>query len=323
MRYIIYGAGAIGGAIGARLHQAGHDVLLIARGEHGRVMAERGLTFQTPEGEATLDIPVATHPADVSFRDGDVVFLCMKTQHTEAALDDLEAAVGAGIPVVCAQNGVENERLAARRFANVYGMLVYLPATHLVPGVVQVNSGPVTGVLDAGIYPSGIDALIERVTADLSGATFLAEPRADIMRWKYAKLLSNLANAAQAVAGTDGDIRGIVRALRDEAVACYRAAGIAWAANEEVRERTAPIQVRAVGEQVRGGSSSWQSLARGSGSIEADFLNGEIVLLGRLHGMPTPLNARMRAIAKAMAREGRPPGSMSADELRAALGLDG
>ncbi|GAB4326047.1 MAG: hypothetical protein Kow0010_08930 [Dehalococcoidia bacterium] len=239
------------------------------------------------------------------------------------ALDDLEACAGPSIPVVCAQNGVENERLAARRFARVYGMLVYLPATHLEPGVVQVNSGPVTGVLDAGVYPTGTDALVERVTADLAGATYLAEPRADIMRWKYAKLLSNLANAAQALAGTQADIRDIVRALRAEAVACFEAAGIAWASNDEVRARTAAIQVRAVGDQVRGGSSSWQSLARGTGSIEADFLNGEIALLGRLHSTPAPLNARIRALAKTAAREGRPPGSMSAAELRAALGLDG
>lgn len=321
MRYIIYGAGAVGGAIGARLYQAGHDVLLIARGDHGRTIASAGLTFDAPEGRLSLPIPVVEHPAEVDFRDGDVVFLAMKTQHTEPALDDLETCAGPTVPVVCAQNGVENERLAARRFDSVYGMLVYLPATHLEPGTVQVNSGPVTGVLDAGVYPSGTDALIARITSDLSGATFLAQARPDIMRWKYAKLLSNLANAVQALVGTEVDIRDIVRALREEAIRCYEAAGIAWASNDEVRARTSAIQVRTAGERVRGGSSSWQSLARGTGSIEADFLNGEIALLGRLHGMPAPLNARVRALAKAAARDRRPPGSMTLEELRAALGL--
>ena len=54
----------------------------------------------------------------------------------------------------------------------------------------------------------------------------------------------------------------------------------------------------------RAGSSSWQSLARGTGAIETDYLNGEIVLLGRLHGVPTPLNAALCAVAGRYARQG-------------------
>ena len=51
------------------------------------------------------------------------------------------------------------------------------------------------------------------------------------------------------------------------------------------------------GRQSRPGASSWQSLARGTGSIEADYLNGEIVLLGRLHGVATPVNAALQRLA--------------------------
>jgi 2-dehydropantoate 2-reductase len=70
-----------------------------------------------------------------------------------------------------------------------------------------------------------------------------------------------------------------------------------------------------VGGRERGGGSSWQSLARSSGAIEADYLNGEIVLLGRLHGVPTPVNALLQRMANRFATERRAPGSMSEQEL--------
>jgi 2-dehydropantoate 2-reductase len=65
----------------------------------------------------------------------------------------------------------------------------------------------------------------------------------------------------------------------------------------------------------RGGGSSWQSLNRGTGTIEADYLNGEIALLGRLHGVPTPLNDLLQRLANGFARERRAPGSLPFDEL--------
>ncbi len=75
--------------------------------------------------------------------------------------------------------------------------------------------------------------------------------------------------------------------------------------------------MRAVGGAVRGGGSSWQSLARGTGSIEADFLNGEVVLMGRLHGVPTPVNAVLQQVAGELARQGAAPGSVPLAVLEA------
>src|SRR5438552_6442817 len=182
MRYIIYGAGAIGGVIGGRLSQAGHDVILIARGPHLETIRERGLTLETPTETSTLPIAAVGHPSEIRFTDDDVVVLTMKTQDTAAALDELRAAARQNIPVICAQNGVENERLALRRFARVYGMLVILPATHLEPCVVIAHAAPVGGILDSGCYPSGVDATIERVATDFSGCGFSMNAVADPMR---------------------------------------------------------------------------------------------------------------------------------------------
>jgi 2-dehydropantoate 2-reductase len=316
MRYIIYGAGAVGGVIGARLFQHGHDVTLIVRSAHLDAIRAGGLTLQTPDATAVLAIPVVAHPSELSFTADDVVLLTMKTQHAESALNDLRAAAGANIPVVCAQNGVENERLAARRFANVYGMLVLLPATYLEPGIVQAHCAPVSGILDAGRYPSGDDAVIARVTGDLDASDLSAHPTPDIMRWKYAKLLSNLSNAIQAACGFDGDARALYARVRDEAIACYHAAGIAWASEAEMSERRKAMSpLREIAGHARAGGSSWQSLARSTGSIETDYLNGEIALLGRLHSVSTPANAALQTIASRMARDGAAPGSVRVAEV--------
>lgn len=316
MRYIIYGAGAVGGVIGARLFEHEQQVVLVARGAHLDAIRAQGLTLQTPSGTRTLPIPAVAHPSELQFGSGDVVIMTTKTQHSEAALDDLRAAAGPEVPVVCAQNGVENERLALRRFRHVYAMLVIVWATHLVPGVVQAHAAPVSGILDAGCYPTGVDHLITKVAADLDVAGFSAQAVTAPMRLKYAKLLSNLGNAIQAACGFDADAGTLYTRVREEAIACYRAAGIEWASGEEMEtRRRAMSPLAAIAGQARAGGSSWQSLARRSGSIESDYLNGEIVLLGRLHGIPTPANAALQEVAGRMAREGMAPGSARVAEI--------
>ena len=57
MRYIIIGAGAVGGAIGGRLFESGHEVVLVARGAHLEALREGGLRLRTPEGSLTLPGP--------------------------------------------------------------------------------------------------------------------------------------------------------------------------------------------------------------------------------------------------------------------------
>jgi 2-dehydropantoate 2-reductase len=95
-----------------------------------------------------------------------------------------------------------------------------------------------------------------------------------------------------------------------------RAAGIALASREEDRARRGDrLQHRPVRGATRNGGSSWQSLQRGTGSIESDYLNGEIVLLGRLHSVATPVNALLQRLADAAARRGDKPGSTSPAEI--------
>jgi 2-dehydropantoate 2-reductase len=91
---------------------------------------------------------------------------------------------------------------------------------------------------------------------------------------------------------------------------------------EEDRARRADhLQMRTTDSGAWSGGSSWQSLARGTGSIEAEFLNGEIVLLGALHGVATPVNALLQRLALLAAAGGGQPGTWGIDELSEAAGI--
>ncbi|WJV45481.1 ketopantoate reductase family protein [Streptomyces flavofungini] len=326
MRYIMIGAGAIGGSVGGRLAEAGHEVVLVARGAHHEALRERGLTLRTPDGTRTHRPPVVQDPADLGeLRADDVLVLAVKTQDAEAALDAWAHRPVAGgttaaeaLPLVCAQNGVESERMALRRFRHVYGMCVFLPATYVEPGTVSAAGAPATGVLHLGRYPTGADDTARRIAADLESAKLVAPVVDDVMRWKYGKLLGNLANAVEALTGplADEGAHALVRRARAEGEAVLAAAGIEAVGEREQRAaRGDRVTLEPLPGTPRGGGSSWQSLSRGTGTIEADYLNGEIVLLGRLHGVPTPVNDVLRRLANEFARRRRQAGSMAVAEL--------
>jgi 2-dehydropantoate 2-reductase len=332
VRYIIIGAGAVGGTIGGYLFQGGHDVVLVARGLHLDALRAHGLKLSTPDGTSTLAIPAAGGPGELELRDGDVLIVATKTQDATAvygewAWQPVRGGTGTAaesLPVVCAQNGVASERLALRHFRRVYGMCVWLPATHLEPGTVQAQGTPLAGLLTVGRYPGGIDGTVREIAEDLAKSRFLAPVVSDVMRWKYGKLLSNLANAIEALCGHEAahqpdQVPGadpLLSRARAEGVAVLDAAGVAYASNEEsAAVRGDQVRIGPVNGARRTGGSSWQSLTRGTGTIEADFLNGEIALLGREHDVPTPVNETLQRLADQAARERKAPGSMTPAEI--------
>jgi 2-dehydropantoate 2-reductase len=323
VRFVVYGAGAIGGVLGGRLAEHGSDVVLIARGAHLEAIRARGLTIESPDATVTVAVPAVGHPSEAAIREGDVVVLAMKSQDTVAALEALAGCAPRATPVVCAQNGVDNERSALRHFPNVYGMCVMCPAAHLDPGVVQASSSPVTGLMDLGRWPQGSDGVAEAIATTLSGATFSSVPRDDIARWKWGKLLMNLGNAVEAAFQPDGSARRLADLARREGVRCLESAGIdAVSPDEDAARRGSLLTAKPIGGQRRGGGSTWQSLARSTGVVETDYLTGEIVLLGRLHGVATPVNELLQTLVNDLARAHRAPSLGNAAEVLVELGLE-
>lgn len=317
MRFIVYGAGGVGGSIGARLHLKNYDVVFIARGAHGEILQSDGLRFVSPAHDVRVQIPTALHPQEVDWRDEDIVLLCVKSQQTETALGDLRAASHDAIPVVCCQNGVANESMALRNFSNVYAMCVMLPAEHLEPGTVISFADSAAGSLNVGRFPNGIDQTANALTAALRDAGFLSETDATVMRFKYAKLLMNLGNGVQAACGEWS--HDIGETLKNEALTVLEAEGIDVATFEDLEairkfNRGVPMQ-----GFKRHGGSSLQSILRATGNIEVDYLNGEIVALGRKHGIPTPANLAVQRAALAASAAGKAGTFCTLDDLRARM----
>ena len=304
MRFIVYGAGAVGGVVGARLHQHGHDTVLIARGDHAAVIARRGLRLETPDGATTHHMPVFTSPAEVDPEAGDVVLMAVKSQDTAAAVEVLAAAVPPETPVVCLQNGVANEREPCGYFANVHSCHRDVPDHPPRAGHRPVGVGADHRPARIGRYPTGSDdidrdiaRLVPEVDVRVCGAPLI------VMRWKYGKLLMNLRNAADALRGRPAVGGEVADRAVAEGRACLTAAGIDL---RRARTRTGSggataSPLRPVGER-RHSSSSWQSLARGAATHRDRLPERRDRAHRPAHGRP---DTRQRAAATAGAGDGR------------------
>ena len=224
-----------------------------------------------------------------------------------------------------ALNGVASERMAQRYFRRVYGICVWMPAVHLVPGEVILRGASPSGVLHLGRVPrtDEPDPVLTSVAADLVAADFLAPLPGDVLPWKYRKLISNLGNVFQALVGSNGDWHGLREAAEAEAREVLDTAGIAYTSDEEERAaREAGFTVRAVpGVPDDVGGSTWQSLIRNTGNVETDYLNGEIALVAHQFGIDAPVNARLASLGRRAAAAGRQPGDLSAGDVAHELGL--
>ena len=321
MRVIVHGIGAIGGTVAAALALNGQEVVGIARGAMLDAIRADGLTFRSPGGVQVARFDCVDSPDAIALRPDDAILLCMKTQHTEAALDQLVAAGVTDQPVFCLQNGVENERLALRRFGNVHAATVMMPADFTTPGEVVSYGAPCYGIFDVGRYPGGSDAQDRALVDLLTAANMQSFVLDDVMASKFGKLLMNLGNIVRTALG-QSDATAIVDAVRQEGEAVLRAAGIPRATVDLSDPRRAEYMTsHPVAGAARAGSSTAQSLLRGAGSIETDYLNGEILLQARLAGVEAPLNRYCVELARRMLREGLAPGAVTPAEMTAAMGL--
>jgi 2-dehydropantoate 2-reductase len=245
----------------------------------------------------------------------------MKGQDTEGAMIDLKAITD-DVPVFCFQNGVRNEEIAAQYFSRVYGVMVRVGAVYLKDGEVVARRDP-PGWYIIGRYPRGTDDILENVAQRLQVAGYLVQTVNDVMPYKWGKLMGNIGNAIGAITNSDwNSTMPIFRAAMEEAQDIVNQAGISWISQEQVAkdwpEITAPLRGSL---NTKAQSSTWQSLARHQGSVETEFLNGEIVRVARKLGIKAPINEKLTQITQAMAKNREEPGRFTFTELVNMLGL--
>ena len=299
----VYGAGAIGSLVGARLHEAGAAVRLIGRQAQVEAIQANGLLVKGLQESHAVHLPATTTLDGTA----DVILLTVKSQDVHDACRAIATLHSDGT-VVTMQNGVRSDGEAAAILGTdrIVGCVLNISATYLEPGVVEQNT---RGLFQVGApFPESAP----RVAAvlDLLNEAIRTEPVPDIARARWTKLMANLNNAIMTITGLP-----IGRALRHKGLARLSIATIregvrtaqlgGFGLDQSRRARTfrlmatlpLPLSYRVFRGRLAGnfppdstyGPSTLQSLQRGSGS-ELEYLNGEIVTLGERIGHPTPYN---------------------------------
>ena len=289
MKIAVYGAGAVGGYLGAKLADGGSDVTLIARGAHLEALRRDGLTLMTPAGErATKRIRAEAEPAAVG--PVDVVLFLVKSYDTDAGADRISPLLGDRTSVVSLQNGVDNEdRLAAVVGRDrVLGGSAYILVSVVEPGVIRVGRAPriVIGELDPGRPSERVVALVDAMQA----AGIDAHADADVRRVKWEKYVLLVAFSAVTATTqlTIGDVRAstaateMLRAVMTEAWTVGRALGVPLA-DDLVDRQFAMVMAQKDTEA----TSLRHDLITGH-RMELDALQGTLRRLGREVGVPTP-----------------------------------
>jgi len=319
MKVAVIGAGAIGCVTGALLWDNGYDVVLVGRPDNVSAINANGLVIDGIPGGKRYNVPARE---SLDFEPG-MVFLAVKTQDVEAACRTMLPHAKNAV-IVTMQNGVKCDELAAGVLGKdrIVSSVVMFGATYLEPGHVTYNFPG--GLIIGKAFPVLGDDMVVAVH-ELLSSVFDTYVSADIHGAHWTKLILNLNNALAGAIGmslqdtfSDPALCRVGVALMGEAYGAMGAAGIDLTSLPDLpAERLrglfdAPLEVSSgiYGGIMRGLSgtplpgSVLQSIRRGK-PTEVEHLNGEIVTLGKGHGFPTPLNARVTELVKEASQTGR------------------
>jgi 2-dehydropantoate 2-reductase len=305
MKFAIIGVGGIGGYLGARLAAAGHEVVFVARGAHAEAMRRDGLTLKSPQGDVHIAKPeVPDGPS--GYRPVDAVFVCVKLWDVEAVAPTLRPFLREDTAVIPLQNGISACDILSKSLGSdhVLGGVARFSAAIESPGVIRHNTAFATilfGELDrrkssrqdavlAACLGAGIDA---KVPDDI-----------EVVMWEKFAYLAPLAGACCfAQASVDKVVknpaeRARLQSMLEEAVAVGRAKGVALDAELAKRNMQYALELNP------GIKPSMLVDLENGRRLELDWLNGEIVRLGKALGVPTPANAEVYEALKSYAMGG-------------------
>ena len=327
MKYIIQGAGAIGSAIGGFLAKAGFEVTLVSRSAHVEaIRRQNGIFLHTLKGTELQQIKAAENVSDIPFTDNTIIFQTMKANDTEQSLKDLNN-IDPATPIVCWQNGVENEAVVSKVFKRVYGGVVRFTGTMMKPGETNIAG---TGKLIFGPYPEGMDSVTERIATDLGKTPFTTITSGNIMQDKWLKLLVNLMSCVKPMvkdASQNLEKRIVIcRNALEEGIQALDKAGITATSTNNTEDSPEKMLenfdnalklAEGAGQGMELQNSTWQSIAKGKKELENDFYTGVVIDLGRNHGIPTPYNEAILFYLHLMAEKDMGPESVEVDDILA------
>jgi 2-dehydropantoate 2-reductase len=299
MRIAAMGAGGVGGYFGARLQQAGHDVVFFARGKHLEALRRDGLTVESALGSARLPVKVFDDPAEAGVVD--VVLFAVKLWDTENAAERLRPVVGPDTVVIPFQNGVESVSRLRAFFPEkaVMGGAAYIGTRVKAPGVIE-HSGEMARLQFGPVVPAQ-RAAAEAFLDGCRKAGIQAEIPDDIVKalWEKFVFLVGLSSATAATrmpigaVRADPDMRWLLEQAMRETWRVGRARGVALA-DDFVERRLA----FADGLHPDMKASLLHDLEHG-GRLEAPWLCGAVARMAREAGEEAPVNRTVYAALKA------------------------
>ncbi|HET9984211.1 MAG TPA: 2-dehydropantoate 2-reductase [Longimicrobiales bacterium] len=299
MRFVVLGAGGVGGYYGAMLARAGHDVAFLARGAHLDAIRSDGLRVHSPDGDFVVHPAATDDPAALPA--ADAVLVTVKSYSLEEAAPAAARLAAGGATVVPLLNGVD----AADRLAElgvpreaILGGVTYLSAARTAPGVIERRS-PFQRVV-VGELGGGSSERAERIAGALrdAGVEAAAVPDIDVQLWRKLVFLAPLAAACGLARAPIGAVRArplgplLLERLVGETAAVARARGVALPPGEEARTLE---QIRGLPDGMR---PSYLLDLEAGGPTELDLLSGAISRIGRELGVPTPVHDTAAAVLR-------------------------
>ena len=309
MKMLVYGAGAIGGYLGAILTDAGEDVTLVARGAIYDAMTTRGVILEGPKSGRPHPIKVkAVRPGEEK-GPYDVVFVTLKSHQLQEAAVHVRSLGHKDTAFVFPQNGLpwwyfdgieskyagtklktlDPEGVLARTFEtrNIIGGIAFKPTDSPGPAHIKLSDPP-SDALAMGEVDNRMSERLQQIAAITTRAGFKGAPTDDIRKVKWTKLLSN------AVWNTLGVI---TQATPTEAARFAPTGALAIAMMNEVKALAlavgTPLDIDAakmVEESSKRASVPNSTLqdVRAGRSLELDALINVLLELGQITGVPTP-----------------------------------
>lgn len=296
MRFVIVGAGGVGGHLGVRLTEGGHDVAYLVRGRTLEALRETGIVLEAPQGIVRLGPQIAADDASAlgaAFGAADCIVVTVKLYDLAGLAPRLAPLVGGDTAVLPLQNGVESQAILAAALGAHAPMkgVVSIKSSLRAPGAVIAKSTFCR--IKFGESDGRRSDRAERIAAALNGclgvsAELPADIDADI--WSKFVMLASFSAVACMARATIGQVlaNDAARTLMFEAV--REAAAVARAKGIAIPGDIDDLVMKQVRDMPREGRPSMLEDLEAGRRLELPFLSGAVVRMARAHGIATPVH---------------------------------
>jgi 2-dehydropantoate 2-reductase len=301
MKILVMGAGAIGAYFGARLQEAGEEVIFCARGKNLSALKARGLQIQSFRGDFDARVRAIENPREAA--PFDLILFCVKVYDTDAAMESLKGCISTGGAILTLQNGVESEARLIQHFGAdaVMGGNARVGVEMTEPGKVTHLS---TGVIEFGELDGRETPRAAGIAEVFRRAGIFGELVSDLVTFRWSKLLWNSAfntvttltrrTVGELLEDTDG--MRLIRTLMNETLMVAKAEGA----------KLGPDRIESLLEHSQKNlralkTSTFQDYQKGK-RLEYDALSGAVVRAAHRRNVAVPAMETVQALLKLLDR---------------------